>query len=111
MIEDILRAKNITSFSRELCKISGATGIFLSLLFFAYAFAKASLSTGICGIGISLALAIAKATLIALETIATNSKRQPVLIALQTWTTEPIDLINEKLATHTISSPRFTYCC
>ena len=48
--------------------------MFLGLLFSAYAFATGSLSAGLSGIGISLALAIAGAPLMALGTIATNSK-------------------------------------
>ena len=88
---EYMRAKNITSFSGELCKISGGIGMFLGLLFSAYAFATGSLSAGISGIGISLALAIAGAPLMALGTIATNSKRQTALIALQTWANAPID--------------------
>ena len=88
---EYLRAKNITSFSGELCKISGGIGMFLGLLFSAYAFATGSLSAGLSGIGISLALAIAGAPLMALGTIATNQKRQTALIALQTWTNVPID--------------------
>jgi hypothetical protein len=88
---EYIRAKNITSFSGELCKISGGIGMFLGLLFSAYAFATGSFSAGLSGIGISLALAIAGAPLMALGTIATNSKRQTALIALQTWTNAPID--------------------
>ncbi len=65
--------------------------IVAGLLFSAYAFATGSLSAGLSGIGISLALAIAGAPLMALGTIATNSKRQTALIALQTWTNAPID--------------------
>ena len=86
-----IRAKYITPFSGELCKISGGIGMFLVLLFSAYAFATGCLSAGISRIGISLALAIAGAPLMALGTIATNSKRQTALIALQTWTNAPID--------------------
>ena len=88
---EYIKAKNITSFSGELCKISGGIGMFLGLLFSAYAFATGSLSAGLSGIGISLALAIAGAPLMALGTIATNSKRQTALIALQTWTNTPMD--------------------
>ena len=88
---EYMRTKNITSFSSELCKISGGIGMFLGLLFSAYAFATGSLSAGISGIGISLALAIAGTPLMSLETIATNSKRQTTLIAMQTWTNAPID--------------------
>ncbi len=88
---EYIRAKNITSFSGELCKISGGIGMFLGLLFSAYAFATGRLSAGLSGIGISLALAIAGAPLMALGTIATNSKRQTALIALQAWTNAPVD--------------------
>ena len=88
---EYFRAKNITSISGELCKISGGIGLFFGLLFSAYAFATGSFSAGLSGIGISLALAIAGAPLMALGTIATNSKRQTALIALQTWSNAPID--------------------
>ena len=81
---EYFRAKNITS-------ISGGIGLFFGLLFSAYAFATGSFSAGLSGIGISLALAIAGAPLMALGTIATNSKRQTALIALQTWSNAPID--------------------
>ena len=47
-----MRAKNITSFSGELCKILSVIGMFLGLLFSAYAFATGSLSAGLSGIGI-----------------------------------------------------------
>ena len=88
-----MRAKNITSFSADLCKISGGIGMFLGLLFSAYAFATGSLSVGLSGISISLVLTIAGAPLMASETIALNSKRQTALIALQTWTNAPLDQI------------------
>ena len=65
--------------------------MFLGLLFSAYAFATGSFSVGLSGIGISLALAIAGAPLMALGTIATNSKRQTTLISLQTWTNAPLN--------------------
>ena len=59
--------------------------------FFIEQVATGSFSAGLSGIGISLALAIAGAPLMALGTIATNSKRQTALIALQTWSNAPID--------------------
>ena len=65
--------------------------MFLGLLFSAYAFATGNFSGGLSGIGISLVLAIEGAPLMALGTIATNSKRQTALIALQTWTNAPLD--------------------
>ena len=83
--------QNITSISGELCKMSGGIGLFFGQLFSAYAFATESFSAGLSGIGISLALAIAGAPLMALGTIAINSKRQTALIALQTWSNAPID--------------------
>ena len=65
--------------------------MFLGLLFSAYTFATGSFSAGLSGIDISLALAIAGTPLMALGRIATNSKRQRALIALQTWTNAPFD--------------------
>jgi len=86
-----MRARNITSFSGELCKISGDIDIFSGLLFSAYIFANGSLPAGLSRIVFSLLLAIAGAPLMALGIIATNSKRQIALIALQTWTNAPFD--------------------
>ena len=88
---EYIRAKNITSFSGELCKISAGIDMFSGLLFSAYTFATGSLPAGLSRIGISLLLAISGAPLMDLGTIATNSKRQTALIALQTWTNGPLD--------------------
>ena len=82
---EYMRAKNITSFSGELCKISGGIDMFLGLLFSAYAFATGSLSVELSWIDISLALAIAGVPLMDLGTIATNSNRQTALIALENF--------------------------
>ena len=65
--------------------------MFSGLLFSAYTFSTGSLPAGLSRIGIFLLLAIAGAPLMALGTIATNSKRQTALIALQTWTNAPLD--------------------
>ena len=88
---EFIRAKNITSISGELCKIAGGIGLFLGLLFSSFAFATGLFSADISGIGISLGLAFAGAPLMALGTIATNSKKQTASIALQTWNNAPID--------------------
>ena len=44
--KEYIRAKNITSFSGELCKISGGIGMFLGLLFSGIAFGTGSFSAG-----------------------------------------------------------------
>ena len=88
---EFIRAKNITSFAGELCKLAGGLGMFFGIIFTFYALASGSLIAGISGIGISFGLAIAGAPLMALGTIATNSKKQTALIALQTWNNAPID--------------------
>ena len=79
---EYIKAKNITSFFGELCKMSCGINMFLGLLFSAYTFATGSLSAGLSGISISLALAIASTSLMALGTIATTSKRHTALIAM-----------------------------
>ena len=81
---EFIRAKNITSFAGELCKLAGGLGMFFGIIFTFYALASGSLIAGISGIGISFGLAIAGAPLMALGTIATNSKKQTALISLQT---------------------------
>ena len=82
---EYIKAKKITAFSGQLCKISGVASMFLGLFLSAYTFLNGSLFAEI-RIAMYLALAISGFVLMALGTIATNSKRQTALIALQTWT-------------------------
>ena len=86
---EFYRAKNITSVSGELCKLAGGFMAFIGVIFSFIAFSSGSIGGGILGLGTSFGLAIAGAPLMALGTIATNSKRQSALIALQTWNNIP----------------------
>ena len=85
------KAQNSTSVAGELCKLAGGFGLFLGLIFTAYAFATGYIGGGLFGIGSSFALAVAGAPLMAIGTIANNSKKQTALLALQTWNSVPID--------------------
>ena len=82
---EYIKAKRTTSFTGQLCKISGFISMFSGLYIAAYRFLTGTLFAEF-RIGIYLALAISGLSLMALGTIATNSKRQTALIAFQTWT-------------------------
>ena len=85
------KAQNVTSGAGELCKLAGGFGMFLGILFTVFAFGTGSIGGGLLGIGGSFGLALAGAPLMAIGTIATNSKKQTALLALQTWHSVPID--------------------
>ncbi len=84
-------AQKTSSLAGELCKLSGAFAACIGLLLTVFSLATGSLYGFLEGLGLSLGLLIAGAPLIALGTIATQSKRQTALIALQTWHTPTLD--------------------
>ena len=88
---EFIKAKNISSFPGELCKLAGGFGMFIGLICTFFLLFTGEWEASIIAILISFALAISGAPLMALGSIATNSKRQTALIALQTWSNAPID--------------------
>ena len=81
---EFIKAKNITSFPGELCKLAGGFGMFIGIICTFLLLFSGEWEASIITILISFALAISGAPLMALGSMATNSKRQTALIALQT---------------------------
>ena len=65
--------------------------MFIGLIFTFFLLLNGDWEVSIIVFLISFALAISGASLMALGSMATNSKRQTALIALQTWGNPPID--------------------
>ena len=84
---ELTRAKRVTSIGGELCKLSGAALPVIALISAVYIIPAAGIGSGALVIAIAFVLAILGAPIAALGTIATESKRQTALMAMQVWET------------------------